>query len=504
MKRSALVVVLMLMALIAVPAQSALAAPCRPALKKIGLSKGSVVGGGSVTGTITLSCKTTRPVTVRLRGFAGIKVPANVRVAKRKSSAKFTIKTSVTSTIRRGTVEASLGTVRRKAKLAVMPRPCRPALKGFTVPGLAYAGDKATATVSLSCAPGSNIKISLSSDRSTLAVPGSVTVVRGRSSASVPLTAALVAGGQYRARVTAGYGGRSLSRDITVNPGLKSVDIPASSSPNSVSVDPLFTGPAPAGGLTVKVVSDNSAVTVPPTAFYQVGAYGGDVSGIQVHPVTKNTKVTISVTLGSRTLSASKVLVPPFDGTQGMKILAGESGDLYGLQHDESYQVVLDNPAPVGGLNVQMKVRGDDPAVQLDGTTDYITEGSTTGYFRISTADVTKTTHVVLEATAAGATTSLPITIHPRITGITMPDSVKSGTLFTGTITLAGPSDIDTRVYLQPGWGILHPQDSVTIPAGATSATFEVTSSPIDEPADVSLTARLGRTSTSARVILTP
>ncbi|SEG67350.1 hypothetical protein SAMN04489712_108279 [Thermomonospora echinospora] len=382
---------------------------------------------------------------------------------------------------------------------------CRPALTGFTAPAVAHAGDEVSGEVSLSCAPGSNVKISLRSDRSSLAVPATVTVRRGQTRAAVPLTVKPVEGPQYTARVTAGYKGRSLARDVTVNPGLKMVEIPPSTAPNFVSLYILFTGPAPAGGMTVRMASDNPAVTVPETEFFQEGTYGGGVGGIQVRPVTEDTKVTISFTLGARTLTASKVLVPPFDGSQKVSIHPENSGGLYGLQHFEQFNVVLANPAPEGGVPVQVSVVDDDPAVRLESSIGSIGEGDTRGSFYLSTADVTRTTRVTLKATAFQATAFLEITIHPRITAVTLPESVKSGTSFEGTITLAGPSDVDTAVFLQSSWGILDVPGPMTIPAGATSATFQATSVQVDEPSNVFVTAHLGRTDIQSNwVTLTP
>jgi hypothetical protein len=268
-----------------------------------------------------------------------------------------------------------------------------------------------------------------------------------------------------------------------------------------------LTGPAPAGGTTVRIASDNPAVTVPETVFLGEGSVGAVTgAGVQVHPVTQDTTVTISFTLGTRTLTASKVLVPPFDGSQGMSLRLENQGDLYGLQFSEQLDLMLDNPAPAGGVPVQVSVLDDNPAIQLESGTDVISEGNNWTAFRLNTTDVTRTTRVTLKATALQATAFLEITIHPRITAITLPESVKSGTTFEGTITLAGPSDVDTDVFLQPSSGILDIVPStVTIPAGATSATFQVRSIPIDEPSTDFVTAYLGRTTLqSDNVTLTP
>jgi hypothetical protein len=144
--------------------------------------------------------------------------------------------------------------------------------------------------VSLSCAPNSDVKISLSSSQPALTVPVTVTVRRGRTGAVVPLTAKLVDGRQYTARVTARYKDRSLNQDVTVTPGLKAVQIPPSSALNSVSLNIHLTGPAPAGGTTVRIASDDPAVTVPETVFIDEGSYGVSTGkGIRVHPVTQDT-----------------------------------------------------------------------------------------------------------------------------------------------------------------------------------------------------------------------
>jgi len=83
--------------------------------------------------------------------------------------------------------------------------------------------------------------------------------------------------GQYRSTVSVRYGGKTISRTITVDPGLSQfANSPDSCSPNSVNLYIFFTGEVPSGGLTVKLKSDNVAITVPATvAFTQPGSLGG-------------------------------------------------------------------------------------------------------------------------------------------------------------------------------------------------------------------------------------
>jgi hypothetical protein len=383
---------------------------------------------------------------------------------------------------------------------------CRkPQLTGFSAPSLIYAGDKAKGTVALSCAPTSNIKVSLTSDTAHLTVPATVTVARGQSSVKVPVSTKLDQVGQYVAHLTASYAGQSLGAAITVNPGLKSLELPQSDKPNDVLPFVTFTGPLPAGGVTVQVASDNPAVTVPATfAFTQQDSVGGGISGVTVHPVAQETTVHISVTLGTRTLTESTVLLPPFDSGDSMQIVSQQEGDIFGLDQYLQYTVRLSNPAPEDGLRVDLKVP-DDSGIQLDQDSVDVTGGFTDAGFFVHATDVTKTVHTTIEATADGVTASIPVTVQPRITDITVPTSVKGGDSFQGTVTLAGPADGDISVWLQSSWGIVDVPGPLVIPAGSTSATFTATSAPVDEPSDVFIGVYFGRnTLYSNTVTLTP
>lgn len=355
------------------------------------------------------------------------------------------------------------------------------------------AGDTAAGGVTLSCAPRTDVAVSLRSDPSSVTVPAAVTVRRGQTGAAFSLTAELVDGRpQYVAHITAGYKDRTIDQDINVNPGLKSVEIPPTTAPNDVVLKILLTGPAPSSGITVLVASDNPAVTVPTAIDIPPGGFGLTTgTGIEESPVTQDTTVNISVTLGTRTLTASKVLIPPFDGSQGMRIQSGGPGDLYGLSF-LGFTVLLDNPAPAGGIEAQVSVVDDNPAVRLESPSVSISEGQVIGGLFFSTADVTSTTHATLKVTALQATAFLDITIQPRITAVTLPESARSGTTFEGTVTLAGPSDVDTVVTLQSSAGILDVPGTLTIPAGAAAATFEATAAQVDQPATAFVSAFLG------------
>ncbi len=510
MKRMAVVVLLLaaVAAVASVPRQRADAATCHAALQKVALSKASVPGGAPVRVTVTLTCDTPVALTVRLKGFKGVTVPSALHVARRKSTATGTIKTAVRTARRHGEIRATLGQTRRQAALTVTktPRSCRtPVLTGVSVPRLVYVGNRPAAALRLSCAPTAPIRISLTSSNADLRVPASVTIGRRYDTATVPLALKADPEGQYRATVTARYRSRSRTGTITVDPGLSLVQIPPSSEPNDVTLDVLFTGVVPAGGLTVQLASSSPAVTVPATFTVPAPAIGAEVPGVIVHQVTRNTTVKISATFGGRTLSATTVLLPPFTSSDSVTLSAEDGpGAIYGQEFDLEYVVTLSNPAPASGETVTFSA--GDPSVELQNTSTDIPPGFAQGFVDINTANVTGAVHTEIDATVDGVKASLPVTIEPGLASITnVPGTITGGGTFTATVNLAGPVDTATTVNLGSTQGILTVPQGVVIPAGHSSASFLVTTITVDSDADVSIIASLGSTQvTSSAVTITP
>jgi hypothetical protein len=502
------VLVFLLAAVVSAPHQAADAATCHPTLQKVALSPASVPGGAPVAVKVTVSCDTPVALTVRLKGFKGVTTPSALHVARGKNAATGTIKTSVTTTVRHGEIKATLGKTVRKAALAITrtPRSCKtPALTGFSASALVYVGGSPVATLRLSCAPTSPIRISLASSNADLRVPASITVGRYYDTATVPLTPKADPDGQYTSTLTARYGSASPAVTVTVDPGLSLFQIPPSSEPNTVSPNVLFTGVIPAGGLTVQFASDNPAVTVPATFTFPAGSIGGGFPGVTVQSVTKNTTVKLSATFGGRTLSATTVLIPPFDSSDSVTLSAEDGpGAIYGQEFDLEYEVLLSNPAPASGETVNFSA--PDPSVELESTSTFIPPGFVDGFVDIDTASVTSAVHTEIEAAVGGVKASLPVTIEPGLASITnVPATITGGDSFTATVNLAGPVDTATTVDLQSDAGILTVPSDVVIPAGQSSASFPATTTPVDSDSDASITASLGSSQVfSSTVTLTP
>jgi hypothetical protein len=468
-----------------VSSQPAQAAVCHPALRGIALAHSSIPGGASDAARVTLSCAAPTAVLVRMHGFTGVMVPAAVSVARGKSSATATVRSVVSRVTRRGSVVAALGNVRRSAALTVTKTPpsCKsPALTRMSLAGLAYVGDHPVATIHLTCAPLTPIRLSLSSTSTNVPVPATVTVGRYYDYAQVTLVPKAYDPGQYTATIAVRHGGRSLSRTIVVDPGLHIVDIsPVSDMPDDVMLDVLFTGVIPAGGETVKLASSNAAVTVPASQTFLPPSIGGGVTGITVRQVTRNTKVTLSARLGSVTMSASTVLLPPFNSHDSATIEnTGFAGPIYGLSGAiYDYVARLSNPAPASGLT--FTVASGSPDIQVSNP-QFIIPGSTAGYFTVDTSLVTAPVHTTLSTTIDGVHASAKVTIEPPMLSFTNPTTVIGGSSFKVTLNMFGKVDTPTLVEVSTGSGLLTAPLSVTVPAGQSSVDFMVTAATVTSP----------------------
>jgi hypothetical protein len=381
-----------------------------------------------------------------------------------------------------------------------------PSLTGFTGPALVNVGASLTVTVTLSCAPPAPASVSLNSDNSDLPVPATVTVPAGQTTADVSLTPLADAAGQYQATLTAQLGTMALTQTITVDPGLASLQLPdCGDMPNCVDPTVLFTGPAPAGGLTVQFASSSPAVVVPASQNIQAGALGGDII-TTVNPVTTKTPVTISATLGGTTLQATKVLLPPFGAGDHITLQpeSGQTRHIYGQEFDLEYQALLSNPAGTDGVTVTYST--PSASLELQNTTDVIPPGFTDSFTNVNTANVTAPVHTRLVVTADGVRKSLRVVIEPGLASFTgLPKAIEGGRRFTVTITLAGPVDTRTTVSLQSSQGVLNVPALVHIPAGHSSATVTATTVPVTSRTPVFIIAMLGSTNIqSANITLTP
>lgn len=145
--------------------------------------------------------------------------------------------------------------------------------------------------------------------------------------------------------------------------------------------------------------------------------------------------------------------------------------------------VGLTDVAPSGGTSVALA--SSDPAVATVPSSVTVPAGETTATFTVSTSAVTASTDVVISASAGGSSASTTLTVAPPSGGGTLasltiqPDQVIGGDTATGTVALEAAVDTETLVTLTSSdETVATVPGSVTVPAGAMTATFAVATLP--------------------------
>ena len=185
-----------------------------PSLSTLSLSPGTLVGGNSPTGTVTLNgpAPTGGSIVAISDNSSAAQTPASVTVAAGSRTATFTITTSGVGTSTSATITATLG-VTRTATLTITVA----SLSSLTLsPSTVTGGSSSTGTVTLNgAAPPTGAVILLSSSSTSVAqVPASVTIPGGSRSASFTVTTSPVHG--RSARIYGTYRGMTRSATLSV------------------------------------------------------------------------------------------------------------------------------------------------------------------------------------------------------------------------------------------------------------------------------------------------
>jgi probable HAF family extracellular repeat protein len=268
------------------------------ALASLNLHSASVVGGNSVTGTVSLNHPAVSATTVTLTSAnAAATVPYSVTIPAGALSANFTITTGGVSTTTTGNIQANYNGTTLSAALSVNPA----ALSGLSLSSSTVAGSlNVTGKVSLNGkAPTGGSVVTLTNTNPAATVPASVTVAAGTASTSFTIKTVAVASAQT-GTVKASYNGVSKSHTLTVRPiGVKTVHL----TPNpvvgghAVTVTVTLEAPAAPGHIVVTLTSSNTATAHPTVGSITIQA------GSQTGTFTIQTAATL--VSKSATISAS-------------------------------------------------------------------------------------------------------------------------------------------------------------------------------------------------------
>lgn len=167
--------------------------------------------------------------------------------------------------------------------------------------------------------------------------------------------------------------------------------------------------------------------------------------------------------------------------------------------------VQLTAPAPANGFTVSLSSSHPNAATVPSSLT--VPAGSTSASFPVTTASVTTSTTVTITAAASRVQRAASLTVLPSSTGIQLsslsisPTQVPGGSRATGTVTLTAPAPAGgVVVSLRSSSTRAQVPSSVTVPAGATKASFTITTRSARNIATVTITASYNSVSRSAQL----
>ncbi len=284
-------------------------------VSSVALSPNSVIGGGTVTGTVTLNGPApTGGIKVNLSSSSSAATlpSSSVTIAAGASSGKFTVNTvSVRGTIS-PVITAKYGSSSKTATLTVEPA----LVSSVSVAPTSVIGGVATVgTVKITGpAPAGGLTIFLSSNSPDVIVSSSALIPAGSTSVTFPAKTAPVAAAIVGV-ISARSGTVTKTASLTVEPAtLVSVTLsPTSvqgSSATAVTGTVTLSGDPPSGNFTVTLKSSNSAAaSVPPTVVVHSGNTKSTFTVAHIK-VTSSASVTITATLAGLSKTATLTVTP--------------------------------------------------------------------------------------------------------------------------------------------------------------------------------------------------
>jgi uncharacterized repeat protein (TIGR03803 family) len=503
--------------------------PPTTTLVSIGLNPYQVQGGTPSTGTVTLNeiapSGGTR-VALSSDTPSAASVPSSVTVPAGSTSANFNIATQTVSANTFVTITAALGATSLQATLEVTDLPAITAPALNLDPTNVSGGSPTTGVVSLSRqAPPGGIVVALSSNTGLASAPATVTVPAGYIRTSFPITTASVST-TTTATITASLNGSSVQTSFTITPAssvtLSSFTLsqPGISAPNGSTSSVTgglssqgtvnLTGPAPTGGVVVTLSSNNGLASVPPSVAITESSTTTSFA-ITTQAVTSNTNVVITVTVGGVPLQATLRLTPPQPAITISSFTLNPTSVVGG--NSSQGTVTLNSPAPSGGQAVTFTSSNAAASVTAS---IIIPAGSTSGTVTITTTQpATAPATAIISAGVTSGSVEAALTITGggnsggTLSSLTFnPASIPNGGTSTGTVTLSAAAGSGGSVVglSVDNASVLSVPGSVTVPAGATTATFQATAKNLFVLSNtvVTVTATLGISNQQASVTVTP
>jgi len=505
-----------------------------PALQSVSVNPAVVTGPQSSTGTVTLNMSTPAALSVDLGSTnSAAQVPANVTVAQNASSANFQITTNAVSTPTTGNISAAYNGVTNYASFTVNPPV---ALQSVSVnPSTATGGHVVTGTVTLNVAATSALSVSLSSANSAVAsVPASVNVAAGASSANFTINTSNVSA-STPVTISASYSGVTKNTTLTVVPPgavplgvvqarqnfnggtASSIAAAITSTAGNLLVAYVREGSSPTDNFTV---TDNLGQSWTPAGYNTFNS--ANRSGIFYRANSGAvSSVTANFTTGGGVVRSGIVVYEIVGAAASSPVDAGPVANTAGTTSGiTSAPLTTSNPNDI--LLMAVDVAGDQ-----SGTNNSFVPGA--GFNFAATGAATNTrqavAYAIVAATQTNATASMSwavsaggagsqfIAFKPDAGAAALqsvglnPTTVTGSQSSTGTVTLSSAAPIGGAVVSLssnnaaaqvPAGG------TVTVAAGATTATFTITTSSVASATAATISAVYSGVTKTAGLTINP
>ncbi|HEY3158387.1 MAG TPA: hypothetical protein VGJ78_05450 [Vicinamibacterales bacterium] len=306
-----------------------------PALSSVTVATPSVLGGGSTSGTVTLTGPAPAGgATVWVNGSMEGQVitpNGNVTIPAGSTSANFPIQAPQVAAPYWVLVQASYGGEAGMHAAVIRIDPAQPAIPDLYALGLdgvsTIGGGSLHGTVGLATpAPPGGTTVSLSSsDPATAQVPPSIQVGAGNSANSFTISTSASVTGFQSVQITAQSGAGIKSQWISVYPNPNSVvlssitpSVSGTTGGNSIPATLFLSGNAPAGGAQVTLSSSNTAAAQVPASVTVPGGQGWANFTITTSPVSADTSVTITGNYGATQTATITVMAAAAASNTGL------------------------------------------------------------------------------------------------------------------------------------------------------------------------------------------
>ncbi|WP_301002366.1 glycoside hydrolase family 44 protein [Capsulimonas corticalis] len=380
--------------------------------------------------------------------------------------------------------------------LFVVPTLTSPILKTLTASASAVAGANLTAYATLQQpAPVGGAHILISSSSPAIS-SGMIVIPAGASSGSTALATHPVAADAL-VTLSAPSGDATKSVNAAVLASFQNIAFAAPSGYGGLAtaIGVALSGPAPAGGVTVTLSSSDSKMLPAGTRFTIPAGSSGAWLKVTPTPVTSDTVVTATATLGSVTKSASYTVKPAT--LQSVTAPATVNAGL-----NITVRAYLTGPAPAGGIAVPVV----SSSAAITGSTISVPAGAVNGSGVFGSHPVAADTLVTLTGSVGGVTKSANVTVLASLQTIAFSaPSGKGGVSAAIGVALSGPAPAGgVTVTLSSSDSKMLPAGTqLTIPAGSYGVWLRITPSKVSADTIITATAMLGSSSKTASYTVT-